>query len=215
MTRDALAQRYCRFTRERLSEYDLLALAMASAVTPHIPGCDLYLAHVAEAESVMPAIEAWARALVEAWATERVLGPGGQRHRQRIAVWSWLWAHSAIANGVGIALWGIGRRELDPPPRLVSEPTWRRVRDFARDAATVALAEYIVALEWAHGLRRDPWLERRWALLTISHFAPRDIPTLKAPAGICAGTFPTRGDRSRFATSDAGDALCPHAGLKL
>ncbi|WP_288127903.1 hypothetical protein [Thiomonas sp.] len=162
MNRDALTARYARIEQARLTDYELICLSIASAVTPSIPGFELYVAHVAEMRSAVPVIAAWATGLADSWARELVLGPTGQRRKPRIASWSWSWGRSAVAHGLVLALWGAGQRDLDPPVQMVSLPTWRKVREFSRTTTEIALEEYQQALEWAHGLRASRLFDQRF-----------------------------------------------------
>ena len=161
---------------------------MASAVCQSgAPGWELYVAHVAGYVDALPLIAQWSISATTAWALEPVLGPTGQRRKPRVASFDLAWAGSAIKAAVALALWGVAGSEQ--PADLVSAPTWRKVRDFARDLTAAALEEYQHALGWAWGIERDRLLDERWreaCRLRISKSAPHDMKealALGAPAG--------------------------------
>lgn len=165
-----LAQRYSNFGHHALSDAEVICASMASAVCASgAPGWEIYLAHVAECSAVLPAVGDWAVSVVSGWATEAVTGPTGQRRKRRVESFDLAWADSAIQAGVALALWGVTHSEQ--PAELVSAPTWRKVRDFARDVTEAALEEFEHAIAWAWGIERDGLLDARWAqacALTIS-----------------------------------------------
>lgn len=214
MTRDALAARYARIEQARLTDYELICLSIASAVTPSIPGYHLYVAHVAELRAAVPPIAAWATSLADSWARELVLGPTGQRRKPRIASWSWSWGRSAVVHGLVLALWGAAQRDLDPPVQMVSLPTWRKVREFSRTTTEIALEEYQRALEWAHGMRTDRALDqrfearvRRLRFQLQGHVVELDRdPAAGIPAGAAQHTTPNH----LGAAQPAAGAMRPH-----
>ena len=165
-----LQQHYAQFGHRALNDTSIVCAAMASAVCASgAPGWQIYIAHVAEHREGMPEIARWAIAVTTAWAQEAVAGPTGQRRKARVQSFSMTWAASAIHAGVAIALWGASH--LQQPADLVSAPTWRKVRDFARDLTEAAREEFEHALCWSWGIERDRLLDQRWAAacaLTIS-----------------------------------------------
>ncbi len=219
MTRDALAARYARIEQARLTDYELICLSIASAVTPSIPGYHLYVAHVAELRGAVPPIAAWATGLADRWAREIIPGPTGQRRKQRIASWSWTWGRSAVAHGLVLALWGAAQRDLDPPVQMVSLPTWRKVREFSRTTTEIALEEYQRALEWAHGMRTDRALDQRFAAHVASLRFPisRGVVELEhesaagTPAGAAQYTSSNHLDAARPGTAGGRPFLEPKA----
>lgn len=219
MNRDALTARYARIEQARLTDYELICLSIASAVTPSIPGFGLYVAHVAEMRSAVPVIAAWATGLADSWARELVLGPTGQRRKPRIASWSWSWGRSAVAHGLTLALWGTCQRGRDPPAEMVSLPTWRRVREFSRTTTEIALEEYQRALEWAHGMRTDRVLDQRFAAHVASLRFPisRGVVELEhesaagTPAGAAQYTSSNHLDAARPGTAGGRPFLEPKA----
>jgi hypothetical protein len=191
----ALAQRYSRFSTHLLTDEEITCAAMATAVCASgAPGWQLYIAQVSCCSEVLPPVATWALAVTTAWARESVLGPTAQRRRQRIASFDLAWALSAIHAGVALSLWGVA--SFEQPAELVSAPTWRRVRDFARDLTAAALEEFEHALAWAWGIARDRQLDERWAAiwrLRISQNAPRAMKGATAwgaPAGTALHLMP-------------------------
>lgn len=173
----ALAQHYARFTTRRLDDAAIVCASMASAVCESgAPGWELYLAHVAGHIDALPQIAAWAIAATTAWAREAAPGPTGQRRKARVGSFNLAWGASAIQAGVALSLWGVANSQQ--PAQLVSLPTWRKVRDHARDLTAAALEEYTHALQWAWGIERDRLLDERWRAaceLRISRKDPRAI----------------------------------------
>lgn len=156
-----LDQRYARFGTARLRDEEVLLASMASAVCQSgAPSAELYFAHVAGYVAGMPAIAQWAIAATTAWANERVAGPTGQRRKPRVQSFDLSWGASAIQAGLALSLWGVAGS--NQPAHLVSAPTWRKVRDHARDLTAAALEEYTHALEWSWGIEPDRLLDLRW-----------------------------------------------------
>lgn len=157
----ALAQHYAAFSTRRLDDTAIVCASMACTVCKsNAPGWELYLAHVAGHTGGLPKIAAWAISATSAWATEPVPGPTGQRRKPRVQSFDLSWGASAIQAGLALALWGVANSQQPAP--LVSLPTWRKVRDHARDLTAAALEEYTHALEWSWGIEPDRLLDLRW-----------------------------------------------------
>lgn len=163
-----LDQMFARFGMHALRDDEILALSLASMVTPKAcPGAEIYLLHVAHAADCLPVVRAWGMGVARGLAGAQYKGRGRVRRRALVEGYSDAWGKYAVYDAIMLIMYcaceGIGTRCT---MLGVGKQGYRRIRDLVREMFAIAIAEYKLALMWALGYRRDSLLESRWGAVT-------------------------------------------------
>ena len=191
---------FAKFTRVHLSEFEIMALSLASMVSnPSVPAADIYLTHVSQCDCYVENIRSFCLGLAHAMANAKKSRKNG-RDMLYMTSYNESWGKFAVADAMVIAfagkehapiVEGHGGREAT---LKVSSKTYRRVRDFLAGVLTITIMDYREALEWAMGRRRDTVLQSRWGRITGQPFPPftwRDIMGRETKESLSSGCFLT------------------------
>lgn len=160
--------RYAKFSSEPLGDEDMMALGKARMVIPSASiGDKLFLTHVSDCRCYHTHLADWALMVADGIAKSQHRKRGGKRYRTYCEGYQPEWGAQAALDGIALAMFG-------QCPSLESRAEWfgiapqtyRKIRDFVGGVAVEAITEFRYTLEWAHGSRRDRFLDGRYESIT-------------------------------------------------
>ena len=162
-----LDQRFARFGLRHLTDAEVWALSMATMVLPDgSPGPEGYLSKVSGTTLFAPRLMAWGQGVAAGISQAGYMARNGSRRRAYVEGYDPAWGRYAVADGLTLAMYGHAADAIGKG----KDQGYRRIRDFVGGALLSAIAEFVVALEWATGERRDRMLEGRWEAMTGLNF---------------------------------------------
>lgn len=217
-----LDQRFAQFGRRHLSDAEVWALSMATMMMPDgSPGPEGYLSKVSGTTLYAPRLMAWGLGVASGISQAGYMARNGRRRRAYVEGYDEAWGRYAVADGLTLVLYGHAEKNAaDRVSRLgCGRQAFERIRDFVAGALLSAIAEFVVALEWSAGKRRDRMLEGRWEAVTglkwsdaLAHvrLGSQEGPYLRLSPG-CYRTPPARTDQD---TQDRHDPEVMNPAMK-
>jgi len=156
--------RYAKFSSEPLGDEDILALGKARMVLPSASVADkLFLTHVSDCRCYHVRLADWALMVADGIAKAQHRKRNGKRYRTYCEGYEAEWGAQAALDGIALAMYGTAP-SLDSRAEWfgIAPQTYRKIRDFVGGVAVDAITEFGYALEWAHGMRRDRFLDGRY-----------------------------------------------------
>lgn len=163
-----LDQRFARFGSRPLHDDEIMALSLATMVTPEAcPGAAAYLTYVSQTTGFLPELRAWGLGVARGLAAAKYKGKDRQRRRALVEGYSDAWGRYAVDDAIALMMTGQCVAYTRRAETLhVRWQAYVRVRDLVREFFSIAIAEYKMALGWAMGYRHDSLLESRLGRMT-------------------------------------------------
>lgn len=207
-----LDQRFARFGLRHLTDAEVWALSMATMVLPDgSPGPEGYLSKVSGTTLFAPRLMEWGMGVAAGISQAGYMARNGSRRRAYVEGYDPAWGRYAVADGLTLAMYGHAADAIGKG----KDQGYRRIRDFVGGALVSAITEFVVALEWATGKRRDRMLEGRWEAMTGLNFGeaqagatmgyPRTHYVVMAPG--CGRTVPLKDQAEAY--EDQPETLYP------
>lgn len=179
---------FAKFGRKILSDYEVMALSMASMVcNPFVPASDIYLTYVSHCDCYVDSIRQFCLGIARQLAVARK--PTARGTYPYLPSYDERWGKYAVSDAMVIAILGKDKASpLDGPVGRcvqfgVDTKTYRKVRDFVAGVLTLTIMDYREALEWAMGKRRDTVLQARWGRRTGQSFPTGGVRAIMESAG--------------------------------
>lgn len=160
-----LDQRFARFGLRPLTDAEVWALSMATMVLPDgSPGPEGYLSKVSGTTLFASRLMEWGMGVAAGISKAGYMARNGRRRRAYVEGYDPAWGRYAVADGLTLAMYGCAADETKRASQ--NHQGYIRIRDFVGGALLSAITEFVMALEWATGKRRDRVLEGRWEAIT-------------------------------------------------
>lgn len=198
-----LDQRFARFGLRPLTDAEVWALSMATMVLPDgSPGPEGYLSKVSGTALFAKRLTDWGLSVASGISRAGYMGRNGRRRRAYVESYCESWGRYAVADGLTLALYGHASDAIGKG----KDQGYRRIRDFVGGAMLSAITDFVVALEWSIGRRRDRMLEGRWEALTGLNFGEARV---RATMGREGDKNPLPPDLFVFAAGCSITEACP------